>query len=108
MKKFLTFLVAIICTTTTYAQERIYCHVTLANDGFGHGTFCLVDIGQAKALSIEFAALRDDSGEIMLFNSPIHCLNQIIGQGWSILGNVWEGKLVMMQKAALGQKDKCL
>jgi hypothetical protein len=103
MKKIFLSIAFVVSTISISAQQQVFCYVTCVNQGVGgeKPIFCLVDIGQMKYANITHSALRDEAGEIKLFNSPMQVFNHLASLGWHILGDIKKGSSVDSNSGAI-------
>ena len=84
MKRVIIFLLATICTTTVYAQNRVYCEIVEPAQ-LGKKVKIIIDFGQEREKSKGQQALVNKDGEIIKFNSKIDALNYMTTLGWDFV-----------------------
>ena len=84
MKRVIIFLLAVICTTTIYAQNKVYCEIVKPAQ-IGKKVKIIIDFGQEREKSKGQQVLVNKKGEIIQFNSKIDALNYMTTLGWDFV-----------------------
>ena len=84
MKRFIIFLLAVICTTTIYAQNKVYCEIVEPAQ-LGKKVKIIIDFGQERKKSKAQQTLVNKNGEEIQFNSKIDALNYMTTLGWDFV-----------------------
>ena len=84
MKRVIIFLLAVICTTTIYAQNKVYCEIVEPAQ-IGKKVKIIIDFGQEREKNKGQQVLVNKKGEIIQFNSKIDALNYMTTLGWDFV-----------------------
>lgn len=84
MRRVIIFLLSVICTTTIYAQNRVYCEI-VEPPQMKKRVKIIIDFGQEREKSMGKQVLVDESGKIIQFNSKIDALNHMTTLGWEFV-----------------------
>ena len=84
MNRVIIFLLAVICTTTIYAQNKVYCEIVEPAQ-IGKKVKIIIDFGQEREKNKGQQVLVNKKGEIIQFNSKIDALNYMTTLGWDFV-----------------------
>ena len=81
MKRLVLLIALCLCTTTLFAEGRVFCEI-VEYPTAGKNIKVKIDFGQEQKL-LSTPLLADDNGDALLFNSQIDALNYMESLGWT-------------------------
>ena len=85
MRKLSATILALMLSTVTFAQNRVFCEIVEQAISFKKSTKVTIDFGQKREKALRKQSMVDENGNNLIFNSKIDALNHMIKLGWEFL-----------------------